>query len=119
MGSAVVAKCSCGLEVTVPTGGGIMNWATTRYFPYLCIACHEVVRVNLLGETQRCPACKSPAILPYDDPRLCDSPGSSRVEGWNLQEKIGREVWLTDGAYLCPKCSNMSLHFLKSGLLWD
>ena len=115
----MVGKCSCGLEVQVPIGGGMRNFATTCYFPCLCEACHNVVPVNLLAQPQQCPECKSPAVISYDDRRLTASPGKGKVASWNMKEKLGRELVLTDGGYLCPKCNNMSLKFRNTGLCWD
>jgi plasmid stabilization system protein ParE len=118
-GSTVAAKCSCGVEVEIPIGGGMRNFATTCYFPFLCEACHNIVTVNLLAPAHVCPGCKSPAVVPYDNPRLSESPGKNVVTKWNLKAKIGRDLVLTDGNYLCPKCCNLSLHFRDTGLRWD
>lgn len=119
MGSSVKGACTCGLDVEIPIGGGMANFGNTRYFPCLCEACHDIVPINLLATTPQCPQCKSPAFVSYDDPRMSDSPGLHTLAGWNLKEKIGREVVLTDGNYRCPKCNNLSLKFRDSGLRWD
>ncbi len=119
MGSAVVAKCSCGLKVAIPIGCGMKDAATTTLFPCLCIACHSIVPVNLQAPAQHCPKCQSRAVISYDDPRLLQSPGNKKLVDWKTQEKLGRELVLTDGNYLCPKCSTMSLQFQESGLRWD
>ena len=119
MGSEVSAKCECGFEATIPFGGGMRNFATTCYFPCLCEACHNMVVMNLLAADQLCPTCKSAAIVPYDDPRLSNSPGQVMVAGWNLQKQLGRQVKLNNGNYHCPKCRQTSLHFRDTGLRWD
>lgn len=119
MGSQVTATCRCGLEVNVLIGGGMANFTTTCYFPCLCEACHNIVQVNLFAKGKQCPKCKSPVPISYDDPRLSESPGERAVAEWNMQEQLGRELMLTDGNHMCPKCSKMSLRFRDSGLCWD
>ena len=119
MGSQVTAACQCGIEVTVLIGGGMRNFQTTGYFPCLCEACRNIVQVNLLAKTKLCPKCKSPALISYDDPRLSESPGNRAVAEWNMQGQFGRQVRLTNGNYLCPKCYKISLRFRATGMCWD
>ena len=119
MGSSVKGTCPCGLEVEVPIGGGMANFATTCYFPCLCETCHEIVAANLLAQPPRCPQCCGTALIPYDDPRVSLLPGKNLVAGCDLKQKLGREVALTDGDYLCPCCKNHSLKFRDTGLRWD
>ena len=119
MGSSVSAKCPCGLDVEIAVGGGMRDFETTCYFPCLCDACHNIVPVNLLAKAPQCPRCKGKALIPYDDPRMSTSSGTSKVMGWNMKEKLGREVSLTDANYFCPKCNNMSLLFRDTSLRWD
>lgn len=118
MGSIVTAKCQCGLELQLSLGGGMHSFTSVCNFPCLCEACHNVVQVNLLAKTEECPMCKSLDLIPYDDPRLRKSPGTRTVAEWNLQERVGRRLVLTDANYLCPKCKEMSLRFTESGC-WD
>jgi Zn finger protein HypA/HybF involved in hydrogenase expression len=118
MGSVVTATCRCGLELEVLIGGGMKNFTMICYFPCLCEACHSLAQVNLLAETEECPKCKSKSITPYDDPRLSASPGKRTVAEWNMQERIGRRLVLTDGKYRCPACQEMSLEFRERGC-WD
>jgi hypothetical protein len=119
MGSSVRGKCPCGFDFEVPMGGGMRNFSTTRYFPCLCEACHTIVPVNLLALAQQCPECNNQALISYDDPRMSESPGKGVVAGWDLKEQLGRELILTDGNYLCPKCNHLSLRFRDTGLRWD
>jgi len=122
MGSAVVAKCDCGIEDTILIGGGMMNFKTTCFFPCLCENCHGIVQVNLLSKTMKCPECGARGPIPYDDPQLSDSPGLRNVAEWNMgnmEDRLGRKLVLTDGKYRCPKCGNMSLSFSRGGLCWD
>jgi hypothetical protein len=119
MGSEVVAKCDCGVGGVILIGGGMMDFTTTCFFPCLCENCHSVVQVNLLSKAMRCPRCRAPNPIPYDDPRLAESPGKHHVAEWNMEDRLGRELVLTDGKYRCPKCGKMSLEFSDDGLCWD
>jgi Zn finger protein HypA/HybF involved in hydrogenase expression len=94
------------------------TFMTTCYFPCLCEHCHSVVRINLLGKTKRCPKCRSPNTIPYNDPELSKSLGRHLVAEWSIPE-LGRELKLTDGNYRCPRCRKMMLRFSDSGLCWD
>ncbi len=122
MGSQVVAKCDCGVDEFILIGGGMMNYTTTCFFPCLCESCHSVVEVNLLSSPMRCPECRASNPIPYDDPRLSASPGRENVAEWNMgdmEDRLGRELVLTDGKYKCPKCGKMSLEFHGILLCWD
>lgn len=119
MGSEVTANCQCGLEARILIGGGMATFMTTCYFPCLCEGCHNVVQVNLLGKTKRCPKCRGANLIPYDDPQLSESLGQHALVEWNMQRQLGRELKLTDGNYRCPKCQKMTLRFADSGLCWD
>ena len=119
MGSQVTAECQCGFHASVAIGGGVLDFTTTCYFPGLCDACHHSVQVNLLAGTKQCPTCKSPALIPYDDPRLPESPGKRATTELNMLGRLGRQLMLTDGNYRCPKCNKMSLRFRDTGLYWD
>jgi Zn finger protein HypA/HybF involved in hydrogenase expression len=118
MGSGVIANCKCGLEAEILIGGGMHNFTTTCYFPCLCERCHSVVQVNLLANTNQCPACNSPDTIPFDDPQLSKTAGRHVVAQWNVPE-LGKELTLTDGYYKCPRCRKMTLRFSPGGLLWD
>ena len=97
----------------------MLNHETTCYFPCLCENCHNVVQVNLLSKQKRCPKCKSTKVIPYDDLTLSDGTGKHEVTSWNVKNRLGRVLKLTDGNYTCPKCGQMTLHFENSGLFWD
>ena len=49
---------------------------------------------------------------------MSESPGQHAVAEWNMQGQLGRELMLTDGNYMCPKCNKFSLRFSES-CLWD
>jgi len=119
LGSQVTAKCQCGLDTSILIGGGMLNFMTTCYFPCLCGQCCNVVQVNLLVKQRWCPQCKSMKVIPYDDPMLSELAGKHTVVSWNMGEKLGRVLKLTDGNYRCPQCGRMTLRFEDSGLCWD
>ena len=119
MGSQVVATCKCGVEASILIGGGMLNFMTTCFFPCFCESCQGIVQVNLLAKETRCPECQAYNPIPYDDPRLRDAPGQRRVAVWNVINKLGRELELTNGRYKCPKCGKMSLEFKEGSLCWD
>ncbi len=97
----------------------MMDFMTTCFFPCLCENCHCVVQVNLLSKAVKCPRCRKPNPIPYDDARLSESKGRNLVAEWNMEDQLGRVLVLTDGKYRCPKCGNMSLEFHEGELCWD
>ncbi|RPJ41893.1 MAG: hypothetical protein EHM27_04830 [Deltaproteobacteria bacterium] len=119
MGLEVTATCQCGVNTRIMIGGGMANFMTTCFFPCFCERCHTVVQVNLLAKPNRCPQCKTTKVIPYDDPTLSEGAGKRTVANWNIEEKLGRELKLTDGNYKCPQCGRMTLRFAHSGLCWD
>ena len=118
MGSQVTAQCECGVGAEILVGGGMMDFTTTCYFPCLCDRCNKVVQVNLLATKPRCPDCGAANPVPYDDPQLIGSPGDEIVAEWNMEERLGRNLLLTDGSSKCPGCRKKTLRFADSGL-WD
>ncbi len=119
MGSEVIATCDCGIRENILIGGGMFNFTTTCLFPCCCENCDNVVEVNLLSEDKKCPYCKSKAVISYDDPRMIKSIGNKSVASWNVKDRIGRELIITNGSYWCPKCKNPNLKFEDSGTCWD
>jgi len=119
MGSAVSAACQCGLSANILVGGGMANFLTTCFFPCLCRRCKEVVQVNLFAKHLRCPKCRSRTVTPYDAADLSSSVGTSADVEWNAEERLGRQLVLTDADYECPRCGMMSLRFGAAGLCWD
>ena len=45
--------------------------------------------------------------------------GQEIVAEWNVEERLGRSLRLTNGAYLCPQCDQATLKFSEGGLCWD
>ena len=119
MGSSVIGTCSCGYETEAAVGGGMRNFKTSCYFPCLCESCRTVVSANLLAAAPACPQCQGRALVAYDEPGMSQAPGEHKIAQWNVKEQLGRELLLTDGKYLCPKCHQMTLQFRDSGVRWD
>lgn len=115
MGSIVMAECSCGLKTEIMIGGGMLNFQTPCYFPFLCEHCSAIVRVNMFSERKDCPQCMATNVIPYDDPSLSGHTGTKMVDGVTGR---GQEHILTDGSYKCPKCNQYSLRFWNCGN-WD
>jgi hypothetical protein len=68
----------------------------------------------------RCPDCRTPGLIPYDDARLIGTVGDREVADWNIQDDLGRELVLTNGTYKCARCGEMSLTFNdENAVLWD
>ncbi len=119
MGTEVTASCEgCGYEPTSRVGGGMRDFTTTCWFPCLCEDCGELVEVNLLGRSGRCPKCRGERVTAYDDPVLQRSSEQERfsVADWDMSDELGRQLVLTDGEYRCPKCGEMTLRFRMSAL---
>ena len=119
MGSQVIAKCECGFETKIMIGGGMANFMTTCYFPCLCYNCQNVVQVNLLAASPVCPDCGAGNPIPYDTIELMETTGESIIAQWNVEESLGRELILYNSNYKCPRCGNIALQFVDSGLSWD
>jgi hypothetical protein len=117
MGSLLKAHCKCGYESKMAVGGGMTSFKTYCGFPVYCRSCKTLFQANLYGEEVRCPTCKGSQVAPYDDESMCEKSGK-RVFSWSAAEKLGRKLILTDGNYLCPECSNFSMHFESIGC-WD
>jgi len=119
MGSQVIARCQCGVHEVISIGGGMRNFDRVCYFPCLCQHCHRVVEANLLDQPPQCPHCKAPNPLAYDHPSLCGTRGDHTAVRWNMAERLGRDLHLTDGTYLCPACDAKTLRFWPGDLCWD
>jgi Zn finger protein HypA/HybF involved in hydrogenase expression len=119
MGSQVISICNCGLKKEILIGGGMSTFTFECFFPCLCENCSDVVQVNLLELNPKCPECDGEDIISYDNALLIGEKGNQVVESWCVQDKIDRELILTNGNYKCPKCKNESLHFESGMLFWD
>lgn len=88
-------------------------------FPCLCRACTKIVTANLLDRPPICPDCQGDKVVPYDPEELCNERGEATVASWNISDRLGRELVLTDGRYYCPSCNSFGLRFQDAGLCWD
>jgi hypothetical protein len=117
MGQKVAAKCSCGyIAINIAIGGELATFNRWCAFPAYCNCCHTLVTVNLLENTVCCPTCGSHEIMPYDHKDLLRSEGENVVAWWNVSDKLGRVLMLTDGQYFCPVCRQFNLTF-RPGIL--
>ncbi|EFH82180.1 conserved hypothetical protein [Ktedonobacter racemifer DSM 44963] len=112
MGSILRATCSCGfIQEWIPLGGGMRNYETVCSAPALCTSCGLLVCANYLDDMPRCPC--GGTVRFYNDPALYRTPvGELTVADWNIREK---SFSLPDTHYLCPKCSEMNMHFRFAG----
>lgn len=66
----------------------------------------------------RCGNCNSADLAAYDSEELMQVKGKAVVT-WNVKEKLGRILVLTDGKYLCPSCKKFEMTFEAGTLCWD
>ncbi len=119
MGSGVTASCKCGYKKDdILIGGGMRTFKENCSFPALCKKCDDLVAVNLLAKSVKCPKCKSSNIVPYNKKELTKKKGNKRVTSWHV-EKLGGDLYLTNGSYYCPACKKFTLSFEDSELCWD
>ena len=118
MGSIICAHCDCGYEkFGMHLGGGMANCATYCNFPHYCQDCKILFEINIIKKKKLCPTCASDKVIAYDDVKACKSKGNI-IFSWDIKDKIGRELKLTDGKYICPSCGKFNLTFLEIGN-WD
>ena len=118
MGSMVRGHCSCGYGTeAMMLGGGMRDFTTECTFPYYCEECKILFIANVFQENTCCPECGSEKVVAYDDKKACKSEGEE-VFSWNVKDKIGRVLKLTDGKYICPACGKFNLTFTDMGC-WD
>jgi hypothetical protein len=120
MGSSVDAQCKCGYEALgLLIGGGMSNFTTFCSFPVFCKNCQQLQLTNLLAKHPDCPHCQSREIVAYDEDELQQAPGNNIVTSWNVSDRLGRILQLTDGEYFCPLCKEFNLRFEEGGMHWD
>ena len=88
----------------------------TRYcaFPFYCEGCKSMFTGNIFSKKVKCPDCGSKEVIPYDDDRICKQKGEE-VAFWSTEDKLGRDLILTNGQYLCPACGKHELSFVHFG----
>lgn len=106
MGMGYSARCKCGHMTDFAVGGGMEDFDTNSPFPHYCASC-GLVEVNLASPStqQRCPSCRSAAVLPYGKPPL------SRVPGDSANGDDDGRVSLAALDHFCPNCKSMTLNF--------
>ncbi len=118
MGTIIKADCRCGFEKEMFLGGGMMNFTKYCAYPMYCGQCRILFESNLFQKQISCPNCnRANDVVPYDHERVCRRKGKE-VFRWATEHEIGRNLTLTDGEYLCPKCGRFTLSFTMSGY-WD
>ena len=121
MGRGIDAICDCGYESGLLLLGCGMSGPAVL-FPCYCKDCKELVVVDLLKKRIRCPKCrrKRPLVI-YDEPEMIGELGSEVVDRYSEStHRLGRDLTLTNGTYLCPKCGQHRLRFGTGPLaLWD
>ena len=70
------------------------------------------MEANVLDSPLHCPSCQQAEVIPYTDPKLSLGDSTQELISWNGHT-------LNSGHYLCPRCGDMTLEFLPSGLMWD
>ncbi len=114
MGSMLKAICKCGYSSTVMMGGGMRDFTKYCGFPFYCEDCKIMFTGNAFDKKLKCPECGSKKVIAYDDDRICKKKGEE-MASWATEDKIGRDLVLTDGRYLCPECGKFNLSFVHFG----
>lgn len=118
-GTLVQARCECGYRSgDLPLFGGRRNFESVCNFPAYCPGVKKVLLVNMFDQKPSNLDCTGGRLIPYDDPSLIGDPGKRAILAWNTRDRLGRDLKITDGAYLCPVCGHKKLRFIKTGK-WD
>lgn len=118
MGSAVVAKCPCGVKTTIRIGCGF-GGPKPAYFPCLCDKCRAVVRVDLADDPIRCPDCNSMEVVLCDESVMQEQYPEWIPGTWDTVRVFGKVFKVTSGNTRCPQCQQETLRFTKATLFWD
>ena len=110
MGIQIKAECKCGPNVEgLIVGGSRSQCGKIDPFPAVCNSCNNIVNVNTIDDTPKCPDCGSVDVTLYNDAALIGRPGFMKV-AQNLD-------WiLTNGTYKCPKCNEYTLQFERTAI---
>ncbi len=112
MGSIVGVSCKCGVNKTLPIGGGMSSFRALSYFPFACTDCKLVVAANSMDDEPTCPKCSGKNLVRYDSPLLLFEIGDIVTVQWG-------DLELTNGTYICAECGKPRLEFSSGSLLWD
>src|SRR5438067_463723 len=104
MGDMATAHCERGYSTDLVLGGGMANFQTVCLFPVYCRACRSLHCANLLDAPVKCKECSGLDVVAYDSPELLGEAGAGEVFSWHLVGQLDRELQLSDGRYLCPRC---------------
>lgn len=145
MGEIVRASCeACGFEQGMEIGGGMSDFETHSYFPYLCEEC-GMVSANIAQEPVVCPSnpahpvkrygsCRQERIAQKMATREPDLPKPTWLERIGLKRQklpamppIESEhpicQWgdheILAGSYECPDCHKQILYFTATGEFFD
>ena len=112
MGSLLQAYCrTCGYSDMVQLGSGFADSDGKRYlWAFQCERCRNVVTVNGLAKTIRCPRCRSRRITP-----ITANPAHARKP---LTDLCDDESSITSGEHKCLHCGSATLTFMDAGC-WD
>ena len=88
------------------------NHLTNCGFPFYCRLRKSLFTATVYAADVACPNCDTSSVLPYDDPSLAPTGEVvGEIFSWNTAARLGRELILHDGKYICPSCDNFSLRF--------
>lgn len=117
-GDIIEGACACGYSTgSLFIWGGKANYKTTCMVPALCQETKSVVLLNILSGQKNPPSCPNGQAIAYVSAELAPVRFKQIIAMWRAP---GREeaYSITDGAYLCPRCENVSMRFFKRGH-WD
>lgn len=142
MGSQVCASCPCGYKEIFTVGGSMSSYRTHSYFPFFCTEC-GLVSVNVAQDELRCPNNKRHIITMVgnvsDTEREtglvghASNPGKQGIFEWLGLRKAKPMQLVSELAhrntacqwgdhiiyhepYTCPKCRDVTLSFVSTGL---
>lgn len=145
MGEIVEASCgACGFDRVLEIGGGMQDFETHSYFPYLCDLC-GMVSANIAQNPVVCPSDPTHQIKRYGSCRQermaqetvawePDAPKPTWIERIGLKRRKLPAVQSIDslhpicqwddheilaGSYECPACRKLALSFTGTGELFD
>lgn len=145
MGSIVSANCKlCGFDKKTEIGGGMFDFETHSFFPYLCSEC-GMVSANIAQQPIVCPSNSTHYIKRYGSchkERMAremaqEKPEIPQPTWWHriglkrrkLTTMLSSESehlicqWgdheILAGRYECPTCHELSLSFTSTGEFFD
>jgi hypothetical protein len=114
MAAIHAAKCPCGFQRSVSSGGIRATFQTLSNFPFYCVKC-GLVSVNVHAEKIACPQCDSSDINQYGLPPI--SLGKLSEKDYPVVQCFRYGAYSTGN--LCPACKQMTLVFEPPGAIFD